>query len=183
MIPIFEHGIVTSSAVLGSAYAISAKSKNADACLKFLELLDTDTKLADLYVYGIEGEDYTRDADGIVTRVENPGWKMDVWCSVNVMAPSLSNTDAKDKKEQYTKMNDEAVETKLMGFRPDFTAVTSEMAAINSVVNEQGWLFEAGFSDPDTALPTFLADLKTAQIDTIIAELQKQYDEWLKTKK
>lgn len=50
-----------STSTLGSCYAITANSSEdqAKACIDFLGLLYTDTKLADLYTYGIEGEDYT----------------------------------------------------------------------------------------------------------------------------
>ena len=39
-----------------------------------------------------------------------------------------------------------------------------------------------GFYDVDTYLPEFRQALKDAGVETVIAELQKQYDAWLETK-
>ena len=174
---------VASSSVLGSCYAISAKTKNADACLKFFQLLETDKTLADLYCYGIEGEDYTRISDDVVEPKEDAGWSSDVWCSVNVLTPSIKNSESADKKEQYRSMNDAAVEGKTLGFSPDLSALATETTALANVNTQYKSLLERGLYDPDSYLPEYRQALKDAQIDKVVAEIQKQYDEWLKTKK
>ena len=49
-----------STSALGSCYTVTANStpEEAQACVDFLGLLYTDSKLADLYTFGIEGEDF-----------------------------------------------------------------------------------------------------------------------------
>ncbi|MNP84439.1 hypothetical protein D3C76_1837450 [compost metagenome] len=42
---------------------------------------------------------------------------------------------------------------------------------------------ETGSVDPEEILPQFIAKLKTAGIDKVIAEKQKQLDEWVKSNK
>ncbi len=170
-----------SDSVNASSYGINARSKKTDACLKFLELLNTDEKLADMYVYGIEGEDYTR-ADNIVTVNANAGWSMPLWKACSVMAPSLSSADSADKKEQYQADNEAAVSIKSLGFIPSFDAISAEKSAVENAAKE-GALLNTGFENPDEKLDEFLNKLTVAGNDKILAELQKQYDEWLKTKK
>ena len=39
-----------------------------------------------------------------------------------------------------------------------------------------------GYADPSTTLPQFNEELKSAGIDNIIEDMQKQVDEWLANK-
>ena len=173
---------VAPSSVLGSCWAISAKTEKADACLRFLQLLSTDQTLADLYCYGVEGRNYTRISDEVVEPIADSGWSNDVWCSVNVLTPSIKNSESADKKDQYRTMNDAAVEGKTLGFSPDTSAISTELAALQNVKDQYRGLLEMGFYDVDTYLPEFRQALKDAGVETVIAELQKQYDAWLETK-
>ena len=56
------------------------------------------------------------------------------------------------------------------------------MAAVAAVNDEYWTLLNQGFLDPKKALPEYRERLKEAGIDELIAEVQKQYDEWLATK-
>ena len=114
--------------------------------------------------------------------IADSGWSNDVWCSVNVLAPSVKNSESADKKEQYRTMNDAAVEGKTLGFSPDTSGVSTEIAALHNVTEQYKSLMERGFYDPSVYLPEFRQALKDAGVDKVGAELQKQYDEWLKTK-
>jgi putative aldouronate transport system substrate-binding protein len=63
------------------------------------------------------------------------------------------------------------------------TSVATEIAAVQTVVNQYTPGFNCGALDPAKSLPEFLKALKAAGVDKIISENQKQYDEWLKNKK
>lgn len=63
------------------------------------------------------------------------------------------------------------------------TSVATEIAAVQTVVNQYTPSINAGALDPAKALPEFLAALKAAGVDKIVAENQKQYDAWLAGKK
>ena len=54
------------------------------------------------------------------------------------------------------------------------------MAQVGAVVKEFGEPLIFGMVDPASAYPEFLEQLKTAGIDVIIAEAQKQLDAWAK---
>ena len=170
--------VITSSAVLGSGWAVPAYSENADASLKWLELLNTDTEFANLFVYGIEGEQYTVDVEGIITIIDNSGWNNAVWKSTNYLIPSLLSTESFDKKEQYDQANGEAVTQILTGFTPDLTEFSNETAAIKAVSKEYKTLLDCGFYDEEK-LEEAIAAMKAAGSDKIIEELQKQVDAFL----
>ena len=180
-VPVYLHEVgekyVTSSSNLGSGWAIANYSQKADACLKWLELVNTDQEFADLWIYGIEGKQYTRDENGIVTMIPDSGWTNATWKATNFMIPSLLSTEALDKKEQYKAANAEAKGTVSLGFRADMTPVSNESSAISAIVSEHNAMLVSGFYSTDK-LQEIINDCKAAGSDTILAELQKQIDEF-----
>lgn len=74
--------------------------------------------------------------------------------------------------------NNNAIQSKALGFVFDSTAVKTEMAAVKAVMDEYRLSLENGTIDPKENLPKFRQALKDAGIDTVIAEKQRQLDEW-----
>ena len=66
-----------------------------------------------------------------------------------------------------------------MGFIFDSSNVSTELTALANVSSQYRVGLENGALDPDEYLDQFIADLKTAGIDTVIGEKQAQLDEWL----
>ena len=132
----FGARVTGSNSMLGSDYAISSKSKNAEACLKLIELILTDPVMADLYAFGIEGVNYTRNADGSVTKIENSGYVNEVWMTSSVFTCSLLDIDSPDKKELYAADNAAAVASPTMGFRFNSENVSAEISALSNVKGE-----------------------------------------------
>ena len=81
---------------------------------------------------------------------------------MNVLTPSIKNSESADKKDQYRTMNDAAVEGKTLGFSPDTSAISTELAALQNVKDQYRGLLEMGFYDVDTYLPEFRQALKDA---------------------
>jgi len=178
--PITEN-YVSTQAVTGSGWAITAYSEKADACLKWLELVNTDTAFADMWVYGVEGTHYTREADGTITKIADSGWSNSAWKATNTWVLSLLSTEAADKKEQYTAFNESAVLSDVFGFRANTENVATEMAAVSAVHSELKYMMQYGFYDIEK-LDEVIADCKAAGSDTVIAELQAQVDAYLANK-
>ena len=68
------------------------------------------------------------------------------------------------------------------GFIFDTTPVSTQYTAVTNVYNEYQKSIEYGVLDPDTAIPEMNEKMKTAGLEDIIAEKQKQFDEFLATK-
>ena len=79
-------------------------------------------------------------------------------------------------------MNDEADKSPLIGFVPDLTDIQSEIANISNIDAE----FNAKRGFGTEALSVWFDDydqkMKTAGIEKVRDELQKQYDEWKASK-
>jgi len=67
----------------------------------------------------------------------------------------------------------------LFGFSFDTASIANEVSAVSTVVAQYLPGFACGELNPAEYLPKFQADLKSAGIDSIVAEAQKQVDTWL----
>ena len=179
---------VMSNTTLGSAYAISVRVSEAEAIasLKFLGLLYTDKKLADLYTYGIEGEDYERTSDDTVTKLADVNkYNHSAWESTSVINLSLETGDPLDKVELYRQFNDTAKSSVAAGFRFNRASVDAQMTACTQVFNEFGYPLENGgfaVGDIDAAIADYAKALDDAGFQDILAEAQSQYEAWKLTR-
>ena len=83
---------------------------------------------------------------------------------------------------QTEKMNDEAIKSPMLGFVPDLSGLTTEIAAIANINAEYKAKRECGTNDPAEWYDEYIGKLKAAGIDKVRDELQKQYDEFLASK-
>jgi putative aldouronate transport system substrate-binding protein len=100
----------------------------------------------------------------------------------NLLLKLLDNEPA-DKYEFFNKFNSEAVESPLSGFWPDFTPIEAELAVISNLIEEYEEYLWNGVLDPEVYLPEYIQKVEAAGADKVIKEIQRQVDEWLKTKK
>lgn len=171
-----------STTTLGSCFAVTANSteEQAKACIDFLGLLYTDTTLADLYTFGIEGEDYTRDADGRVTS-NNEKYGHSAWESTSVVPLSLCVGEPEDKVQIYNDMNGAAQASCAAGFRFNATPVEAQYTACNNVYDQYGFVLELGgyaASDVPSIIQEYSAALDEAGYQDVLAEFQSQYNAW-----
>jgi putative aldouronate transport system substrate-binding protein len=174
---------IQSNTTLGSCYGISATSteEQAIASLKFLSLLYTDTSLSDLYTFGIEGTDYTKAADGTVTKSDAGLYNHSAWESTTVTILSLETGEPADKVALYSAFNDGAESSIAAGFRFDKSSVDAEYAACVQVFNEFGYTLEnGGFApaDIDGAIADYQKALDDAGYQKVLTAAQTQYDAW-----
>lgn len=171
-----------STTTLGSCFAVTANSTEveAKACIDFLGLLYTDTTLADLYTFGIEGEDYTRDADGRVTS-NNEKYGHSAWESTSVKPLSLCVGEDADKVQIYDDMNNAAVASCAAGFRFDISPVEAQYAACNNVYDQYGYVLELGgyaSADVPAMIEEYQKALDEAGYQDVLAEFSSQYEAW-----
>ena len=174
-----------STSALGSCYCVTANSteEQAKACIDFMGLLYTDSKLADLYTFGIEGEDFNYDANGKVEQTDNGKYNHSMWesASATVVTPLYNEPD--NKADLYKDFNGGANTSCAAGFRFDKTPVADKYAACQTVFEQYGFVLENGgvaVADVDSTIEAYQAALDEAGYQDVIAEFQKQYDAWKK---
>ncbi|GGH40758.1 ABC transporter substrate-binding protein [Paenibacillus segetis] len=177
--PMQDPVIYTSSAA-GSMLAISSYSKNPERSMMFLNLLNTDKYLRNLIQYGIEGEhykkldgDYIEDLPAMQERYAMPGFALG-----NMFLTSLHDGDPEDKWSSFEEFNASGVVAPTFGFNFDTSKVKTEVASVTNVAKEFIPSLYTGSVDPDEYLPKAIQKFKDAGIDKVLAEAQKQFDEW-----
>ena len=179
---------VNSNTNLGSCYAISAKSndKQVDAAIKFLGLLYTDKTLADLYTFGIEGTDYTKDSNGAVTKSDKGLYNHSSWESAPVSVVSLESSEPSNKVDLYKTFNAASKVSTSAGFRFDTSSIDAKYAACQQVFNQYGYALEnGGYAPADVAgaIKDYQSALDAAGYQDVLKAAQKQYDDWKAIKK
>jgi len=173
--------VVNTSDAGGSMLAISATSPDPVTAMKFINLMHTDPTLINMMVFGIPKTDWTVDADGRVSVNANNTWTKSIpgpWTMGDITIQKVTNKEDPKKNQLLIDFGKDAFMEPSLGFRFDPKAVSAEITAVNALVLGSQRALLTGYVDPATALPKYIADLKAAGLDKIIAEIQKQYSVW-----
>ncbi|GIN56132.1 ABC transporter substrate-binding protein [Lederbergia ruris] len=175
-----EEPTTFNTSVTGSIQAISATSQNPEKAMEFLNLLNTDPYLRNLIDKGIEGTHYEKNDDGKIkdlpARIDN--YNMPTYTFGNHFILDLYEEDPDDKWEKFEEFNESAKPAPTLGFHFNSDPVRTEIASISNVSKEFYPALATGAVDPEENLPKFNQKLKDAGLDKVMAEIQKQFDEW-----
>ncbi|MBB6635773.1 ABC transporter substrate-binding protein [Cohnella thailandensis] len=165
---------------VSSMNAISRTSKNPERALMFLELVNTDKELYNLLVYGIEGKHYVKTVGNFIRLDPDAGYYTNTdWVFGDIRNEYLPEGSPADKLEQTVRINEEARLSSYAGFEFDGESVKAELANVRAVNEEYYGALATGTVDPDEYLPIYEEQLKKAGSDVIVAEKQRQLNEWL----
>lgn len=166
--------------------SIPTTCENPEKVLEFLNLLYTDEAVYNALVWGVEGTHYVH-VDGSDEWITYPegvtadtsGYTLSAtYAFGNRYLSYIWNTDPENLNEKFREFNDSAIKSNALGFVFDPSEVKTEVAAVQAVFDQYRLPLENGVIDPDENLPKFIQALKDAGIDTVIAEKQRQLDEW-----
>lgn len=184
--------VIPATAGSTAGVAINAQSENVVKALELMELLNTDDELYMLITQGEEGVDYQYDAEGKYALLDGKyNFNFNEWQIGQSYSPdftrALYNKDESGDKQKEAQTivfaaDKEAEISPVTGFTFDSTPVKTQMANCASVITEMVPALSAGSVDPAKALPEFIDRLKTAGVDEVIAEKQKQLDTWSASK-
>ena len=183
-IPADQVGVKTTRSATGNMLAISTTSKHPERAMMFLNLLSTDAYLNNLITYGIEGVHYTKMAPNRIKFTErHKNYDISAPFTGNMFLKYLQENDPDNLIESIKKMNAEAVTSPIYGFCFNPDPVKTEMSAMQNIAQEfTGQLF-GGTMPTEPTLKKYQDKLDAAGIDKVLAEMQRQVDEWKKTKK
>ena len=176
--------LITSNTLNGNCWSVSSTTDVPEAAVKFLNLAYSNKDLANLMCYGVEGTHWEYQEDGTVTYPEGvdsttSGYPMTTyWEMPNSLVASVTAGNDPGYNEQLIQENKEAKTSRALGFSFDSSSVQTEISAISAVGSQYMTGFLTGSMDIDENYDKFIADLKSAGIDTVIAEKQRQLDEW-----
>lgn len=170
----------TSATTQGSINCLYSGCKNPDAALKFLELVNTDSKLRDMLQYGKEGVDFEyteKDGKTVVHQISTDNYKGPAGYAIGCnFTLTLRDTEPATQWDEVKAQNESAKNSVCMGFILDTSNIENEIAACSSEWDTYKADMLTGARDPKELVPELKERLKSAGIDTIIAEAQKQVD-------
>ena len=169
--------LYTTETIQGSMNAISANSKYKTEALKVLQLMNTDPKFRDMCAYGTEGNYMEYAEDGTVQKLRDD-WNWPSYTQGTFFILSTQADGDPDAWNQVKEQNESATSSTCLGFALDVTNIQNEIANCNTVWDKYKNDLLTGASDPATAVPACIEELKAAGLDTVIEEAQKQVDEF-----
>lgn len=172
--------LVTNGSATGSLIAISSNSKNKEKAFEFLTLLNTDPYLRNLLNYGSEGVHYEKVSENSIKilNLDQRRYEIPYFALGNLFITYTLDSEPETKWEDFKEFNDEAKVSPALGFKFDASKVSSELAAINNVLEEFKQTLYSGSVDVEEYLGKLNAKLKEQGIDRVITEMQSQINEW-----
>jgi putative aldouronate transport system substrate-binding protein len=175
-----------STSALGSCYAVTTTDEaKIKAAIDFMGLLYTDSKLADMYTFGIEGEDFTyTQAEGqTIMHVTQTSEKYNhsMWESASATVVTPLAVEPDNKADLYIDFNGGALTSCAAGFRFDKTPVEAQYTACQALFDQYGFVLENGGvpeADVEAYIAQYQADLDAAGYQECLVEFQNQYNAW-----
>lgn len=176
---------ITRNSISSNLISIARNSQNPEKAIQFINLLYTDKDVINLFTNGIEGKHYVKGDNELIKKpdgVASTGYDSNQFIIGNNFLSYIWEGNDPQIWEKMKKLNKESVRSRVLGFSFDIEPVKTELTTVTNVKNQFFRGFETGVTDPQE-LPAFIEKLKTAGLEKLLAEKQKQLDEWLKTKK
>lgn len=170
-------------------WSIPITSANPEKAMQALNYIYQNPEAAWIIEFGLEGEEYEviDEQDGLkqikflADDMQSLPYYMPYGIWGNVLewpAVAPAPIDLGERKQALEDAIPEDRKSPAFGYSFNQESVTSEVAAVNTVIEQYTPSLNCGSINPDEALPQFIEALKAAGMDKIIAEQQKQLDEW-----
>ena len=181
--------LITTGNIATYLWHVTSFCKEKEAAMRVLGAFYTDSRLDDLLGNGIEGENYVLNEDGTVGFPEgkdmtNCGW---TGLGATYSLPNASGCPVwfyqpADMWDMMEQTNKDAKPSLALGFAFDAQPVADQVTACSNVIAQYYLPIINGEVDIDEILPLFQQELHSAGIDDVIAEKQRQLNEWLAAK-
>ena len=178
----FGDSVISNDTVQGAISCINNSSPHKAEALKLHELVNTDTKLRDMFAYGVEGVNFEYVEEDGMTKVNklNSDWTAAAYTqgSTMTMTPE-TGTQGNPYVDEVQVQNENAIASPALGFYFDTTSVSDQLAACTATFLNWKSLLFTGAGDPDEVVPQMMDELRADGFDEIVAEAQRQLDEYM----
>ena len=176
-------GMIYTGACQKFGFAVPVTSTEPDAAVKFLNELYTNGDVVNTLAWGVEGRDWV-EKDGVAVypegvTAENVLYHTADYSSGNIFVALPWDPADVNIRETEKEALETAARSKYMGFSVDSSPVEQEVTACFNVTQEYKASLASGSADVEAKYTEFCDKLKAAGVETVIAEYQKQLDEWL----
>lgn len=173
--------------------AVAANSKHPERAVQLMNIMNSKkgADLLNLLTYGFEGEHYKKVSDDRIEWLgkEVPGgsnnkYGYQNWALGNALVTYTTQSDPEGWNEYiHNDVNMKAQMSRLAGFTLNQKPIKLEIAQYNATLKEYAYLDKGTTPNYKEVLEQRNAKLKEAGSERIVAEVQRQIDEWVKNKK
>ena len=164
-------------------WTIPSASREPEAAMRFLNMMFTDRRIMTLITYGIEGRDFIVRPDGMAQFPEGLDQASVPYHFSNFLFGNQfllypwygTSPDLRIRAEADM---ERIGASQFLGFSADLSEVQHEVAAVQGVLDQFRRQLVAG-SAPMTVFDEFVERLQQVGANDIVAEYQRQLDEWL----
>jgi len=171
----------STASIQGSMNAISTNSRYKKESLRLLELVNTDTKLRDMLAYGIEGQHFEYveiEGRGTAVRQIIPEWSLTNYQQGNYFIITPQENVPATYWDEVRHQNETAIQSTMMGFMLNIDPVLVDLTNLRIIWERHAVDIVAGAADLNVALPRVISELRAAGLDRVMAEAQRQVDEF-----
>jgi putative aldouronate transport system substrate-binding protein len=170
---------------LANVAAINRNSEHPDLVLRFLEMLNTDRKLFDLVIYGIQGQTYEMDGDTLVypsnlnySTSNYVGWggQWAFWNPEFLRPTETYPGDFWQEEDRFARLP-QNVDSPLEGLLIHDRAISKLVENRDQLYEDEGKAIEYGMvADVQHAVQAYRQRQLDHGLNAIIAEVQRQVD-------
>ncbi|MDY3930059.1 MAG: ABC transporter substrate-binding protein [Clostridia bacterium] len=177
---VIDPPFVNTANVISTMNCVGANTKYPEKCVQFINLVNQNVDdIYNILCYGIEGKHFNKVGENRIEKVADSGYDPNVsWEFGNNFNAYLYGEQEDNVWEETAKINEEAIVSKLLGFSLNTENIKTEIVSCEAVAKEYLDSLVTGAVDPEALIPEFLTKLKSAGCEKVIAEAQKQVDEW-----
>ena len=176
----YSKTVYSTDSIQGSLNAISANSNYPEESLKYLELINTDNYLRNLFAYGVPDKEWKDNGDGTITKLTDtwnaPAYSQATFFEMSPVAPN--------SPEQWTMVqaqNKSAIAHVILGFTLDDTNISTEFLNVNNIITARRPELLTGAYQGSTAdyLKAMNDEMFAAGLQTVLDETQAQVNTFL----
>ncbi len=165
----------------GEVLCIPYSAKNKEGAMKFINWIYSSPENYRFAIYGVEGKDYQM-VDGRVEKLTQEDFFYE-WMFRNKNYQLFDKSVSDEYIDTYNHWDDNAKISSAQGFIFNNENVVEIETAITEVTASDFAPLRSGFVSFDDNYDAAVAKLKAAGIDEYVAEVQRQYDEFIAAKK
>lgn len=176
--------ILSNETVRGAMNMISTNTKYPEKCLQFLNLVNTDTAMRDMFFYGEEGVNFDYvDVDGEqrVHKINND-WSMAGYTQGTFFTVTPEDIDTNNQWGEIKALNEQAVASSMLGFTFDTAEISDQLANCREIWLRYRSEVMTGVKDPVTVVPQIKEELMQAGFQDVLDAAQAQVDAFLADK-
>lgn len=175
------NGYYVNESIRDSINVISKNSANISKAVELLNLINSDSKLRNLFAYGIEGKHYNKIGETSI-EILNRDYVSDIkqqgtYFNLYTFSPFPNN-----RWEQVKKENKIADSSPLLGFEVDLSNFKTQVENCSAIYTKWKGQINTGSQNPVDAISKMLNELDKSGYKDIINATQTQLDNFLKNK-